>query len=227
MLQHATAAGRPRIATPKSGHRDRPRAQDRMTCMRAPMRPEPPSTAQSRRSLESGHAIAGGCGDSSSWTCSSAGFPCHRAEAKTQRREGIVGPAVGDVDQGNVSTTGRHAQRNDIVDTPRALQSIGECGYPLAGHPPGRLRFPPSETPRCTASAPPPGGTGRSTSEACELPDNEQIIERVSNELSNDRGEHRDTSADVGGQYEQAAWVPPQGNGPMTWLRDGEASLHR
>ncbi len=44
---------------------------------------------------------------------------------KTQRQEGMVGPAVGDVAQGNVSTTGRHAQRGDILDTRRALQSIG------------------------------------------------------------------------------------------------------
>jgi hypothetical protein len=39
------------------------------------------------------------------------------------------------------------------------------------------------------------------------FPDKEEIIERVSNQLSNNRGEHRDTSADVGGRYEQAAWV--------------------
>jgi hypothetical protein len=35
-------------------------------------------------------------------------------------------------------------------------------------------------------------------------PDKEEIIERVSNQLSNNRGKHPDTSADVGGQYEQA-----------------------
>ena len=37
------------------------------------------------------------------------------------------------------------------------------------------------------------------------LPDEVEITERVSNQLSNDSNEHRDTSADVGGQYVQAA----------------------
>jgi hypothetical protein len=37
-----------------------------------------------------------------------------------------VGPAVGDVALGNVSTTERHAQRSDIMDTLRALQRIGD-----------------------------------------------------------------------------------------------------
>jgi len=36
------------------------------------------------------------------------------------------------------------------------------------------------------------------------FPDNEEIIERMSNQPSNDRGEHR-TSADVRGQYKQTA----------------------
>jgi hypothetical protein len=35
--------------------------------------------------------------------------------------------------------------------------------------------------------------------------DQEEIIERVSNQLSNDRSAHRDTSVDVGGQHPQAA----------------------
>jgi hypothetical protein len=48
--------------------------------------------------------------------------------------------------------------------------------------------------------------------------------ERVSNQLSNDRGEHPDTSADVGGQCEQAVWVLAQGDGPTTWLQDEEAA---
>jgi hypothetical protein len=53
-------------------------------------------------------------------------------------------------------------------------------------------------------------------------PDKEEIIERVSNQLSNNRGEHRDTSADVGRQYEQAGSLP-QGDDPTTWLRDEKA----
>ena len=53
--------------------------------------------------------------------------------------------------------------------------------------------------------------------------DKEEITERVSNQLSNNRSERRDTSADVGGQYELAAWVLAPGEGPTTWLRDEEA----
>ena len=48
--------------------------------------------------------------------------------------------------------------------------------------------------------------------------------ERVSNQPSNDRGEHRDMSADIGGQCEQATWSLPPGDGPTTWLRDEEAT---
>ena len=48
----------------------------------------------------------------------------------------------------------------------------------------------------------------------------EALHERVSNQLSNNRGEYPDTSADVGRQYEQAAWALAQGDGPTTWLRD-------
>jgi hypothetical protein len=55
------------------------------------------------------------------------------------------------------------------------------------------------------------------------MTDKKEIIKRVSNQLSNNRGERRDTSADVGGQFEQAAWVLAQGDGPTTWLRDEEA----
>ena len=36
-----------------------------------------------------------------------------------------MGPAVGDVALGNVSTTERHAQRSDIMDTLGPFQSIG------------------------------------------------------------------------------------------------------
>ena len=46
-------------------------------------------------------------------------------KGKDATTRGIVGPAVGDVAPGNVSTTERHAQRSDIMDTPRPLQSIG------------------------------------------------------------------------------------------------------
>jgi hypothetical protein len=47
-------------------------------------------------------------------------LPCRRCASKTQRRKGIVGADVGDSAQENVSTTGRHAQRSDIVDNPRS-----------------------------------------------------------------------------------------------------------
>jgi hypothetical protein len=47
-----------------------------------------------------------------------------------------------------------------------------------------------------------PAGAGQ---KRVRFPDEEEIIDRVSNQLSNNRGEHRDTSADVGGQYRQAA----------------------
>ena len=39
-----------------------------------------------------------------------------------------MGPAVGDVALGNVSTAERHAQRSDIMDTLGPLQSIGVRG---------------------------------------------------------------------------------------------------
>jgi len=42
-------------------------------------------------------------------------------------------------------------------------------------------------------------------------PDEEEIIKRVSNQLSNDLREHRDTSVDVGGQYELARLGPCPG----------------
>jgi hypothetical protein len=50
---------------------------------------------------------------------------CQRAHAKAQRQKGIVRADIGDTAEENVSTTGLHAQRSDIVDTPRALQSLG------------------------------------------------------------------------------------------------------
>lgn len=45
-------------------------------------------------------------------------------------KRGIAGSAVGDVALVNVSTTERHAQRNDVMDTLKALQSIGDLNQP-------------------------------------------------------------------------------------------------
>jgi hypothetical protein len=49
-------------------------------------------------------------------------------KAKDSATRGIIGPAIGDVALGNVSTTERHAQRSDIMDTLRPLQRIGDLG---------------------------------------------------------------------------------------------------
>jgi hypothetical protein len=59
------------------------------------------------------------------WTCPRAGFRASEHVQQAQRRKGTVGADVGDTAQENVSTTGRHTQRIDVVDTPRGLKRIG------------------------------------------------------------------------------------------------------
>jgi hypothetical protein len=80
--------------------------------------------ARNRRTLESGHTIPGGCEGSWSWHALCR-LPMSAGRARDAATKGNRGPAVGDAAPENVSTTRRHAQRSDIMDTLRPLQSIG------------------------------------------------------------------------------------------------------
>ena len=89
-----------------------------------------PRSAQSRGrhsadSLDHRHRVRCNCGDSDVVDMSSYRLLCERAQARTRRRKGNRGAHFGDTAQENESMTGRHAQRSDVVDTPRALERIG------------------------------------------------------------------------------------------------------